>query len=65
MKLHFDRSKVRVRKVRSVWIADCPGCPVAVGFVMRPTHGLALAWALSHIKAHKGLTYVERESVYK
>ncbi len=60
-----DKQKVCVRKVRSMWIADCPSCPVMDGFVTRPTQGLALTWALSHIKAHKGLHFIEKGGIYK
>lgn len=65
MNLPGGPNKMLVRKVRSVWIADCAGCPVTVGFVTRPTHGLALTWALSHVKAHKGLQHIEKGPVYR
>lgn len=51
----MDRYQLRVvvRKIRSIWVADCPACPMARGFVTRPTQGLALAWALSHVADHR------------
>ncbi len=55
--------KVVVRKLRSIWVADCPCCPPDKGFVTRPTQGLALAWALGHAATHgQKLMNIERRA---
>lgn len=57
--------KILIRKIRLGWMADHAPCPVTMGCAIRPTHGLALAWALSHIKAHNGLECIEKKDIYR